>query len=157
MSGLEQLRCALTAAEAGARWWDLAVRTHRATTAHGVDHGDLYGLAGELVATLRVLDELAGVVSRQAERYGEGRVLRDDAGADPAERLVEAASAANHVRAALDAASRAANDYWSAIGHIGLALDPSDNESDLDDDSNLDHDRPGEAAGGPETGGRSRP
>ena len=122
MSGPERMPCAAAAAETGSRWWALAARTQRTKRGDTVDHADLYGLAGEVVATLRALDELAGVLARQTAYYGVGRALRDDEGADPAERIDQAASAADALGADVVGAARHANAYWSAIGHIGLDL-----------------------------------
>ncbi|MDN5851363.1 MAG: hypothetical protein L0K86_00705 [Actinomycetia bacterium] len=107
-------------AEAGADAWRCVVHDQGAATA---DHGDWYAITGETVDTLRCLISLAGVLARQVAGYGTGRVLRDDAGADPAERLAIASSVAAQLRADLDRAERAANRLWSQIGHIAVEVD----------------------------------
>jgi hypothetical protein len=83
-------------------------------------HEDFYALAGELVDTLRSLESLAGVLARQVAGYGEGRVLRDDEGRDPAVRLVDAAWQARELLAELIAAEWTANRFWSEIGHVAV-------------------------------------
>lgn len=74
--------------------------------------------------TMRTQD--AGrVLSRQVSDYGSRRILRDDEdGRDPAARLQEASEHLQEMVAALDRANRAARAYHSAIGHIGVQVDP---------------------------------
>jgi hypothetical protein len=108
---------AVTSAEAGARAWRSAVHDQRAAAP---DHGDFYGLAAELVDTLRSLEALTGVLGRQVAGYGQGRVLRDDAGEQPAARLAEAVAHLTRAGQLLAVAERAANAYWSAIGHVAV-------------------------------------
>jgi hypothetical protein len=84
------------------------------------DHSDFYALAGELVDTLRSVESLVGVLSRQVAGYGEGRVLRDDAGGDPAERLAAAVAELDSVRVLVSGAERATNQFWSEIGHVAV-------------------------------------
>jgi hypothetical protein len=84
------------------------------------DHVDFYALAGELVDTLRSVESLVGVLSRQVAVYSEGRVLRDDAGGDPAARLVAAVVELDSVRVLVSGAERSANRFWSEIGHVAV-------------------------------------
>ncbi|MDN5861564.1 MAG: hypothetical protein L0H84_23425, partial [Pseudonocardia sp.] len=72
--------------------------------------------------TLRCLSSMTGVLSQQIAGYGRGRVLRDDAGRDPAERLSECVRRAEQLRSHVDTAERAANDLWSQIGHIAVEI-----------------------------------
>lgn len=111
---------AVQRAEAGTEAWCEAVR---AQLAAAPDHADFYALAGEMVQTLRALDSLAGVVVRQVMGYGAGRAIYDDEGNNPAHRLRSAALALAEVRDGLGRAERAANQFWSAIGHIGVGSD----------------------------------
>lgn len=83
-------------------------------------HADWYALAGEMVETLRVLDSLSGMLARQVLDYGTGRAFYDDEGADPAHRLRCAVLALAETRQGLAEAERAANRFWSAIGHVGV-------------------------------------
>jgi hypothetical protein len=108
---------AVQRAKAGAEAWREVVR---AQLAAAPDHADFYALAGEMVETLRVLDSLAGVVARQVIGYGTGRAVYDDAGSDPAHRLRSAVLALAEVRDGLARVERAANQFWSAIGHVGV-------------------------------------
>ncbi|MGD9531914.1 hypothetical protein [Pseudonocardia sp.] len=112
---------AVAHAEIGGDSWRSVAHAQRAATP---DHSDWYAITGELVDTLRCLAAVASVLAQQAEGYGRGRVLRDDAGADPASRLVEAWSLGVQLRAEIDIAERTANRFWSAIGHIAVEVGP---------------------------------
>ncbi len=104
-------------AERGTQAWQWVVQAQMAAAP---DHGDFYALAGELVATLRALEALAGVLGRQVADYGQGRVLRDDEGRDPGRRLVESVAHLTELGQALGRAERSANRFWSAVGHIAV-------------------------------------
>jgi hypothetical protein len=108
---------AVEAAEAGAGEWRAAVVAQRSATP---DHTDFYGLACELVATLRALEALTEVLGDQVACYGLGRVLRDEENGDPAVRLVDAAYELARTRALVARAGQTANGFWSAIGHIAV-------------------------------------
>ena len=88
-------------AEAGTGGWEDAVRLQRWATP---DHADFYALAGEMVATLRALDDLARLLRRQVAGYARtqqdrGRRLYDDTRqVDPAERLQTAVIALEELR-----------------------------------------------------------
>ncbi len=113
---------AVAAAERGTAHWVAAVRRQRLATP---DHGDFYALAGEAVSTLRALHDLALVLRAQIESYSEGRQLYDDTrgAVAPAERLTVATDALGMFMHALDMADRFGNEFWSAIGHIGVVED----------------------------------
>jgi hypothetical protein len=108
---------AITAAEAGAAAWREAVHAQLAAEP---DHSEFYAVTAEVVDTLRSLSGMADVLGRQVAGYGEGRELRDDAGADPAERLADAGAELEMARQAVECAERAVNRFWSQIGHIGI-------------------------------------
>lgn len=128
---------AVAAAENGARWWATAAQVQRMTRFEVLDHAQFYGLAAELVATLRTLEDLADTLARQTGGYGTGRRLRDDAGGDPAQRLGRAMAEATSLRINLAAAVRDGERFWSAVGHIGLELpaddDPASGETAVPD------------------------
>lgn len=111
---------AVEAAERGTAEWYRAVRQQRVATP--TDHADFYALAGETVSTLRKLRYLAGVLQMQVQEYGQGRELYDDTrgAVTAAERLTAAADALGMLIHALDIAERFGNEFWSAIGHIGV-------------------------------------
>jgi hypothetical protein len=113
---------AVLRAESGADAWREVVHAQRVATP---DHADFYALAGEMVETLRVLDSLVGVLAGQVAGYGGGRAVYDDESADPAYRLRSAVLALVVTRDELAQAERAANEFWSAIGHIGVEADPT--------------------------------
>ena len=111
-------------AEAGVSGWEDAVRLQRWATP---DHADFYALAGEIVATLYALDDLAQVLRRQVAGYGQaqqdrGRRLYDDSygQVDPAVRLADAVDELDGLAAHLPETQGSANRFWSAIGHIGV-------------------------------------
>lgn len=108
-------------AEAGAAAWRAAVVVQRSATP---DHAEFYEFAGHLVDTLRALDELGGVLGRQMAGYAEGRRLYDDEGGDPRARLRAAGLHLAVVRQCAAEAERAANEFWSAISHIGVEVRP---------------------------------
>ncbi|MGH3611668.1 MAG: hypothetical protein ACRDRK_03415 [Pseudonocardia sp.] len=126
MNAGEERPLALAAAEAGSGEWRAAAVAQRAATP---DDGEFYGLAGELVATLRAVDELVQVLARQVAGYPRGRRLFDDAGVDPLARLATARAYLAGLSEYVTAAERAANGFWSAIGHIGTHPDDPDGMS----------------------------
>ena len=113
---------ALRSAETAATAWAETVEHQQQATPR---HADFYALAGEVVATLYALDDLTVVLAAQVGRYGEGRLLYDDTRTvDPAARLAEASGACASCAPASAAATTAANEFWSAIGHIGVEESP---------------------------------
>ena len=117
-SNEDERSVAVTHATSGSDAWQFASVAQRHSAP---DHGDFYGLAGEVVDTLHALAALCAVLRVQVAGYGAGRLLRDDErGHDPALRLVEASGAAEQLQNDLDIAERTANRFWSAVGHIAL-------------------------------------
>jgi hypothetical protein len=117
MTGPDSPSLAVVAAQAGAGEWRAAVVAQRVITP---DHGDFYSLASELVATLRALEALTCVLGRQVAGYALGRDVRDDESRNPNVRLADAADYLARARESLVYAEREANEFWSAIGHIGV-------------------------------------
>ena len=116
---------AVRRAEAGTGGWEDAVRLQRWATP---DHADFYALAGEMVATLRALDDLARLLRTQVAGYARtqqdrGQVVYDDTRqVDPAERLQTAVIALGELRSGAGTAADWANTFWSVIGHIGTEM-----------------------------------
>jgi hypothetical protein len=105
-------------AETGTAAWEDAVRLQRWATP---DHADFYALGCEIVATLHGLEDLARVLRGQVAGYGTGRAVYDDTRQyDPRQRLADAATNLEILADALGSAERAANAFWSGIGHIGV-------------------------------------
>jgi len=110
-------------AEAGTTGWENAVRLQLRATP---DHADFYALAGELVCTLRALDDLTRVLRRQVAGYAQGqrdrgRALYDDTReVDPVGRLQVASVQLEEFGSATVTAAEWANQFWSTIGHIGV-------------------------------------
>ena len=112
---------AVAHAEIGGDSWRSVAHAQRSATP---DHSDWYAITAELVDTLRCLAAVASVLAQQVDGYGRGRVLRDDAGMDPAERLAQAGLLGTQLRVEIDRAERTANRFWSAIGHIAVEVGP---------------------------------
>ncbi len=123
MNALDDQRSpALMQAETGTEAWRTAAR-HQIRAA--ADHADFYALAGAAVITLHALDDLFGILGTQLAEYATGRPVYDDTGEiDPVERLRQARAEIEATRHGLRRAERAANGFWSAIGHIGIEAQP---------------------------------
>ena len=113
-------------AEAGARAWQAVMHAQHCATP---DHADFYNLAANLSDTLDTVAILTRVLAWQVRGYadglGAGRVVYDDSRAglhpvDPARRLAHAEVELVALSVAVETAGRRANDFWSAIGHIGV-------------------------------------
>jgi hypothetical protein len=104
-------------AEKGATAWQAAA-DYQAGAAP--DHAAFYALAGDLVDTLRALSAITWTLAIHTGRYDQGREVYDDENANPAHRLRAAVIALEEARRRIAQAERAANHYWSAIGHIGV-------------------------------------
>ncbi|MHA6620324.1 hypothetical protein [Pseudonocardia sp. DLS-67] len=113
-----------TQAAAGSQAWEAAVGGQRVLRLP--DHEGFYAVAGEVVATLRQLEELCGLLARQVAGYGHiatavGGVLRDDEpGHDPGERVAIASSWAAQTAHLIATAEQAAGRFWSEVGHIAI-------------------------------------
>lgn len=94
------------------------------------DHEQFYDYGREFVSTLAALNNLTVTLTSQVNRYGHHRLLRDDAGGNPRDRLATAHGHLADLHAALSTATRHANQFWSAIGHISIAADPHVPEGD---------------------------
>ena len=113
---------ALRSAEAASTAWAETVEHQQQATPR---HADFYALAGEMVATLSALDDLTVVLAAQVGGYGQGRLVYDDTRTvDPADRLADAVACLRRVHATLGTTWAAANEFWSAIGHIGVEVTP---------------------------------
>lgn len=104
-------------AATGAQAWRAVVHAQQAAEP---GHADFYALAGDVVDTLRSLDALVGILTRQTGSYATGREVYDDENANPAHRLRSAVLALVQVRHELSEAERSANRFFSVIGHIGV-------------------------------------
>jgi hypothetical protein len=113
MAGAEVVR---RAEDGAAAWRDVV---HVQTSAEP-DHADFYALAGEMVDTLSAIESLAGVLTRQVARYGDGRAIYDDTRTvDPRERLMTAADELRSVRDAAHIAQRAPTGSGRRSGTSG--------------------------------------
>jgi hypothetical protein len=113
---------ALRQAHIGAQAWREAVHAQQVARAH---HADFYALAAAMVETLGAVESLALVLIRQVDGYvdsqADGEHVYDDTRVvDPRVRLDAAADFLRVLIGRVSAASAAVNEFWSAIGHIGV-------------------------------------
>lgn len=87
-------------------------------------HEDFYTWGWALSELTARVHDIGQVLERQVASYGSRRILRDDEGVDPTIRLQEASHQLQEMMIALERANRAARAYHSAIGHIGVEVDP---------------------------------
>lgn len=106
-------------AETARDGWEEVVRTERAADP---DHGEWYGIAGEMVGTLRAVEDLARLLEQRVARYGDDRILRDDEGLAPSRRITACVELLAELQASVSSAERSANEFWSAIGHVGVEV-----------------------------------
>lgn len=86
-------------------------------------HEDFYAWGWALPSLTALVERSGGVLGRQVATYSDRRLLRDDDGADPDDRLSEACGYLDTMSAALTVATTAALSYHSAIGHIAVEID----------------------------------
>lgn len=94
------------------------------------DHGQFYRHGHEIVGVVTALDDLALTLAKQVARYDDQRLLRDDNETRPADRLETARGHLAELHTALSAAARHANQFWSAISHVGVEVDPHARQKD---------------------------
>lgn len=105
------------AADAGTTAWRQVASRLRAADA---DHGDWYAVAGEMVATVRALEDVAAAVIGQVICYGHDHELRDDEGRDPHERLADVVRGLRRFAEQLCDSEFDLHQAWSASGHIAV-------------------------------------
>ncbi|GJF01450.1 hypothetical protein [Pseudonocardia sp. D17] len=101
----------------------LAAAVRKQTADRDPAHEDFYRWGWAFTELLDRVDDVAAVLIGQVSRYGDRRVLRDDRGLDPADRLVEMQARLTELRSALDAARAHARAYHSASSHIAVEVD----------------------------------
>lgn len=114
-------RTASEQAERARDLWEEAVRIERTADP---DHGEWYAIARDMVGTLWALQSMAGLLKGRVAKYDHDRIVRDDAGVDPAARLAECRALLVELEATLTSAEASANGFWSAIGHVGVEVQP---------------------------------
>lgn len=88
-------------------------------------HEDFYVWGWALTELTARTQDAGRVLGQQVAGYGSRRILRDDEdGHDPGVRLAEAGRYLQEMIVALERANQAARAYHSAIGHIGVQVDP---------------------------------
>lgn len=89
------------------------------------DHTDLYRAGSALTRITGALQEITGHLADAAETYAARPDLRDDAGSDPADRIMAAVTYLLQAATAYRSAGVAASAYHSAIGHIATEAGPA--------------------------------
>lgn len=76
-----------------------------------------------LADVLDALAELTATLTEQVRHYSDDRLLADDAGADPTERLAIAAGNLAQLRQSLTKAHQHTDDYRNALDHLSVTVD----------------------------------
>lgn len=118
---MTEYRTASEQAERARDMWEEAVRIERTADP---EHEEWYRIAGEMVGTLRALQSMASLLGDRVSAYDQNRIVRDDAGVDPAVRLDECHSLLVELETVLGSAESSANGFWSSVGHIGVEVQP---------------------------------
>lgn len=88
-------------------------------------HESFYTWGWALTEVSDTLGQLCRMMAPQVIRYGDARVLRDDEGVDPYERLREMRELLDALYSQLELANTTARAYHSATGHIAVEVDPA--------------------------------
>jgi hypothetical protein len=93
--------------------------------ATSIDGDDLVAWGEALTEMVGTLASSCQVLERLVAHYGDQRVLSDDLGADPYERLGEMRRHLAALIMALSESAVQAQAYHSAATHIGVQVDPN--------------------------------
>jgi hypothetical protein len=93
-------------------------------------HEDFYLWGWALSEVTDTLGQLCRTMAPQVARYGDTRVLRDDEGGDPFDRLREMRELLGSLYSQLELANATARAYHSAASHVAVEVDP-DAEDEL--------------------------
>jgi len=88
-------------------------------------HEDFYAWGWVLGDLTYRLSEVCSTLAQQVERYGDRRILRDDQGGDPADRLVAMRELLSRLAGELRQAEATARAYHNEASHIGVEVDPN--------------------------------
>jgi hypothetical protein len=89
------------------------------------DHEQFYAWGYALSEITHQLKHVSRILATQVKHYGDERVLRDDAGADPKDRLHVMEAELRVLATTLAEAERIARRYHSEASHIAVAIDPN--------------------------------
>jgi len=102
-----------------------AVARDARSTAPELEAADLYTLGAVLDELTSTLAHIAEHCAAATSNYPDGRILRDDTDThDPAARCAEAADHLHQVNQHLNAANEESRRFHTAIGHIGVQVQP---------------------------------
>jgi hypothetical protein len=87
-------------------------------------HEDFYIWGWVLTEVTDTLGQLCRTMAPQVARYGDTRVLRDDEGGDPFDRLREMRELLGSLYSQLELANATARAYHAAAGHVAVEVDP---------------------------------
>lgn len=88
-------------------------------------HEDFYAWGWALSGAMNQLSHACRTLQRQVTHYGDSRILRDDAGLDPAERLTRMGAELDTLTGLLDQAYAVADRYHQEASHLAVAVDPN--------------------------------
>jgi hypothetical protein len=93
-----------------------------------LSHEDMYRAGAALTEITYQLDEIAREIFEDVKAYPSSYVLRDDQGKDPQKRIEEALDQLTEISVSMQQANRRAKLYHSAVGHIGVEVNPDAEE-----------------------------
>lgn len=87
-------------------------------------HEDFYAWGWFLASAMSQLSRASWTLQQQIAHYGDRRILRDDEGMDPAERLARMRVELAALTGLLDQAYTVADRYHQESSHLAVAVDP---------------------------------
>lgn len=91
-------------------------------------HEDFYAWGGALDEMTRRLAHACRVLDGQIREYGDTRILRDDDGMDPSERVHRMRVVVRNLGVLLEQANVVARSYHQEASHLAVEADPDDDD-----------------------------
>lgn len=105
---------------------DVVRATHRLRPdGPDVEHEQLRDTGWQLTQLTGGLVDLSAELALALAEDHRQRLLRDELGGDPSEQVARASRALTELRQAVDAAHDAAREYFAAVSHLVVEVDPS--------------------------------
>jgi hypothetical protein len=103
-----------------------ALKTVVAAQAQDPDpaHEDFYAWGWAISGAMNQLSHVCRTLQRQVAHYSDSRILLDDEGLNPAERLTQMRTELDTLARLLDQAYAVADRYHQQASHIGVEVDP---------------------------------
>lgn len=105
---------------------DVARATHLLhPTAARTNHDELRDVGWQLTQLTGGLTDLVAELASSLGEHHRQRLLRDEYGGDPARQVARASRGLCELRQALEASQSAARDYFAALSHLVVEVDPT--------------------------------